>query len=414
MPTYYLNSTSGDDVSDGLSELRPWRSLDRLQRHIYQEGASGDRYLLRAGNVFAGSLGCHLGGQVHFGSYDGSATAVIRSGSRDGIYHFGQAQLSVDGITVEGDGRDIASGVNVCPQSEPCAGVTLRRVRATGYARAGILLAGALSQGEVRDCHLHGNAVGLFTSGNQTPDGYGIRNLNILDSVFDANNLPDPTGLSGVNGFGCNLAGVMDASVLGCRFTRNGNVASEAGGHAGLIVQFCRRVRMLHCHSEGNSDPTADGDGQGFVIDDSEDVEVAYCTAEGDRTGFSAHGEANAPLRRVVFRNNLARNCMVGLNLLAGDGDVWFLDNQVECAAVEGEYKVALNIHDAGGPSYFFRNLFSVRGAAHLLMAAGPRGLANVHGLTANDWLAENPSFVVRGIGHDSLTAALAAEPVGV
>lgn len=45
--SYYVDSRHGDDTNDGLSEARPWRSLNRVNAG---EFAAGDRILLRAGS----------------------------------------------------------------------------------------------------------------------------------------------------------------------------------------------------------------------------------------------------------------------------------------------------------------------------------------------------------------------------
>jgi hypothetical protein len=50
---YYADSWDGDDTNDGLSEIRPWRSLNRINAG---EFAAGDKILLRAGSRWRGFL----------------------------------------------------------------------------------------------------------------------------------------------------------------------------------------------------------------------------------------------------------------------------------------------------------------------------------------------------------------------
>ena len=50
---YYVDSWRGDDAKDGLSEARPWRSLNRINAG---EFAAGDTILLRAGSRWRGFL----------------------------------------------------------------------------------------------------------------------------------------------------------------------------------------------------------------------------------------------------------------------------------------------------------------------------------------------------------------------
>ena len=51
--TYYVDSRNGDDVRDGTSETRAWRSLDRVNHGKFQPG---DRILLRSGSRWQGEL----------------------------------------------------------------------------------------------------------------------------------------------------------------------------------------------------------------------------------------------------------------------------------------------------------------------------------------------------------------------
>jgi hypothetical protein len=50
---YYVDSRRGDDANDGLSEVQPWRSLNRINAG---EFAAGDKILLRAGSRWRGFL----------------------------------------------------------------------------------------------------------------------------------------------------------------------------------------------------------------------------------------------------------------------------------------------------------------------------------------------------------------------
>jgi hypothetical protein len=50
---YYVDSRRGDDTNDGLSEVQPWRSLNRINAG---EFAAGDKILLRAGSRWRGFL----------------------------------------------------------------------------------------------------------------------------------------------------------------------------------------------------------------------------------------------------------------------------------------------------------------------------------------------------------------------
>ena len=52
---YYVDSGRGDDANDGLSEVKPWRSLNRIN---VGEFAAGDKILLRAGSTLSRAVEC--------------------------------------------------------------------------------------------------------------------------------------------------------------------------------------------------------------------------------------------------------------------------------------------------------------------------------------------------------------------
>jgi hypothetical protein len=51
--TYYVDSSRGDDRNTGISTLKPWKSLDRVNRATF---VPGDRILFKAGSVYQGHL----------------------------------------------------------------------------------------------------------------------------------------------------------------------------------------------------------------------------------------------------------------------------------------------------------------------------------------------------------------------
>ena len=58
---YYVDSRSGSDDNDGLSPAGAWKSLLRVNEHLFQPG---DRLLLKAGTVYAGQLRPHGSGSA--------------------------------------------------------------------------------------------------------------------------------------------------------------------------------------------------------------------------------------------------------------------------------------------------------------------------------------------------------------
>lgn len=51
--TYFVDSQSGDDAQSGTSQTQPWKSLERVNSHVFQPG---DQLLFKAGSRFTGQL----------------------------------------------------------------------------------------------------------------------------------------------------------------------------------------------------------------------------------------------------------------------------------------------------------------------------------------------------------------------
>ncbi|MBP1962988.1 Ig-like domain-containing protein [Paenibacillus aceris] len=51
--TYYVSSLTGDDNNDGLSQVKPWKTLDKVGAAVF---GPGDKILFKAGDVWNGSL----------------------------------------------------------------------------------------------------------------------------------------------------------------------------------------------------------------------------------------------------------------------------------------------------------------------------------------------------------------------
>jgi hypothetical protein len=51
--TYYLSSSTGDDQNNGLSENKPWKTLDKINSFVF---SPGDRLYIQAGTTYSGQL----------------------------------------------------------------------------------------------------------------------------------------------------------------------------------------------------------------------------------------------------------------------------------------------------------------------------------------------------------------------
>ncbi len=100
--TYFI-STTGDDLNDGASLARPWRTLKRLNRI---EVSSSDSVLLEGGAAFAGNLvfaspeKTNLSG-IRIGSF-GQGQATLQAGRGNGILCTNISRLTIENLIIEG------------------------------------------------------------------------------------------------------------------------------------------------------------------------------------------------------------------------------------------------------------------------------------------------------------------------
>lgn len=98
--TYYVNSATGDDRADGLSDMRPWRSLARVRDFPLKPG---DQVLLMAGSAWKEPLTLTRSGR----SGAPIAVGVTGVGARPridvgGVSPHGVAVLNAEYVTVSG------------------------------------------------------------------------------------------------------------------------------------------------------------------------------------------------------------------------------------------------------------------------------------------------------------------------
>ncbi len=81
--SYYVDSTAGDNASDGTAPARAWRSLERVNRMVFEPG---DRILFKAGSRFAGQLRPRGSGKegspIIIDSYGEGEKPLIEAGGR--------------------------------------------------------------------------------------------------------------------------------------------------------------------------------------------------------------------------------------------------------------------------------------------------------------------------------------------
>ena len=411
MPTYYLSST-GDDANDGFSELRPWRSLEKLSDF---PARPGDVFRLQGGATFLGTLDWFwkdigIGDGVTpitVSSYGTGKPTIASSLSRPGFFYAGLGGITLENVRFQGQlGDPKIGGVVVEPADSTCRNVRLTDVEAYGYGLGGAVIHGV--QGlRVERGNFHHNVNGLFLS--------GVQSATVTDTHGDDNDYLGPLreDLQAANGIGVFWS--KDVLIHRCQTNRNGLRTTGSGGHAGTFVSDSDRCRVYRSEAHGNGDATGQ-DGQGICLYGSRDCEIAdWCLATGNlNAGLCLfHDEHTKILERCEIRDSVATGSLCDLSVV---GTV--LDSSVHGCRFYSTRHKAFDVGVHKGTDYrrnvkVYGNDFHAVAGNYLLVAVP--GLAGVEGLTANGWHSpEAEPFLVRGRGYGKIHDALSAEPVGV
>src|SRR4051812_10124205 len=109
---YYV-SASGDDTNDGLTNVSPWKTLNKVSTHNFQRG---DKILFRGGDIFSGFLyfdsssdSASRQNPITVSSY-GGRKATIDAGSGDGIFVYNIGGVEIRNINIIGSGSGSNNG----------------------------------------------------------------------------------------------------------------------------------------------------------------------------------------------------------------------------------------------------------------------------------------------------------------
>jgi hypothetical protein len=104
---YHVDSTSGDDASEGTRPEKPWRSLEKVNKTLLQPG---DKVLFKAGGRWTGQLKPQGSGNekhlIHIGRYgEGSAPRIDGEGkTRDAVWIENQSFIEISDLHVTNQG----------------------------------------------------------------------------------------------------------------------------------------------------------------------------------------------------------------------------------------------------------------------------------------------------------------------
>jgi len=325
---YYV-SPGGDDLHDGISPDRPWKTLLRASRQTLRPG---DRLRLHGGQSFDGNLIIKSAGDasaaapIVVGSY-GKGKATIRAGNATGIHVENTGGIVVRDLVVEGEDRrtNRGSGVmilNSLPGGKHLEHVRIERVEARQFGKYGIAVGGwpddksqsGFSDVRIGGCRASDNAhagIHVFGVHDFYATSYAHSDVAVVDCMAD-NNLGDPEFLENHSGSGILLHDVDGGRIDGCTALGNGQLCrAPSGGPVGIWAWSSRKLLIQNCVSVGNR-TGGKFDGGGFDFDGgvTQSVMQYNYSAENDGAGYLVFDFGAAPftLTDNVVRFNISEN----------------------------------------------------------------------------------------------------------
>src|SRR5438445_7615602 len=223
----YFVRLDGNDQYSGLSSARAWRSIDRLNRHIFARGETG---YFQGGATFAGSIriadrsGMNLEGL-------GDAPAVILAGENAGLELMNSSHVVVRHLHFRGSGspHNHSNGLHIVATrpARQFRGLLFQHLEVSGYGLHGISVSSLWANSgfcDVRFSHIksHHNVLSGLTVGSLYPS---IPHKNVhVDFVQTSFNPGDPQA-KGHTGSGIILGGVDGGLIEHSEAFENGSLS---------------------------------------------------------------------------------------------------------------------------------------------------------------------------------------------
>jgi len=326
--TYYVSS-EGNDQNSGLTFDQAWRTIDRVNAHVF---SAGDSLLFRAGDEYSGKIildsddSGTLENRVVISSY-GSGKATINGEDGAGCYAEACSFLTLTNLILYGAGRktgNTSDGILLMNVK----GAELTNLEVYGFQHSGIHVH-KCQDISITHIHAHDNGfAGIHVSGSSIWDKRSYDNTEIYIAHCVAENNPgDPTVLDNHSGNGILASSVRKGTIEYCEAFDNGwDMPWTGNGPVGIWIWDCTDFTIQHCISHHNRTNPSAKDGGGFDLDGGvSNSVIQYCISfsnEGIGYGLFEFGAAKP------WENNIVRYCLSYNDGILNDGSLGIWKNE--------------------------------------------------------------------------------------
>lgn len=370
--TYYA-SPAGNDVNDGKSPAKAWKSLQKVNQLALK---AGDKVLFEGGKTFYGTLrldendGGNSSNQLRISTY-GRGKATIESGDEGGIFVHNTQGIALSNLIVKGNGvgKNKKSGIEFLADKldTKFSGIEISDCEAHGFQRYGILINADKSE----KCGFKNVKITRCTATANGDAGIGSlayypsmphRNIYVgFCKVFQ--NKGDSTNTKSHTGNGIVLSGAENVMIEHCEAYENGAYSrSLNGGPVGIWVWNCWKGIIQESHSHHNHAGLYH-DGGGFDTDGgASDCVIQNCNShDNEGAGYlicefgSPNKCANNRVINNVSRNDGLKNSYGGISISGASRDY-----QVEGCIIRNNkvYVTAKNTVNGTPAAVFFNGSY--------------------------------------------------------
>ncbi len=270
---YYIDNETGNDHNQGMSPMKPWKSLKRL-----------NKIQLNPGSVI------HLKNNQHFEGYMRIKGIVSTDKSPLIICSYGNGRATIDagdstGILIENCNHVLIRNLNITGNGRNNGnlgnGIELRyakyaeidSVNASGFMWSGIRITGG---GNIRVHHIYAHNNGFAGIDAESGEEYVYNNGSGFKTLHDLyigycvaeNNPGCPLVRDNHSGNGILIGGVTRGIVEYCEAMNNGwDMPRDGNGPVGIWAYMCDSITIQYCYSHHNKTSVKGKDGGGFDLD---------------------------------------------------------------------------------------------------------------------------------------------------
>jgi hypothetical protein len=321
--TYFI-SPDGNDEHDGTSMAAPWKSIDKVNHTRFQPG---DSVLFKGGAIFREGLAIKNYGHslennpLFIGSY-GQGRAIIKPNQTHGIYIEESGGIHIDGLIIEGEGRDSSDFHGILTYrwleaTQRQKNYQFSNLEVSGFNRGGISFYSEpedieLGFADIKlhkiDSHHNGDH-GVSVQGKVRRVGHAHQNIYI-SHVKAYHNYGQIGRTESHTGSGIVVGNTDKVLIEYCIAYENGKDNKyHYGGPMGIWLWDCNAGIIQFCESYANKTGSR-ADGGGFDLDGG-------CTKSVLRYNFSHHNDGAGYLiaeyndARPLYENEVHHNISI-------------------------------------------------------------------------------------------------------